>query len=559
MHSDALLDQFLDLASLEFNQSLSPPLPLLEWTQGISLPHGGKFTLEGHVYQRDLLTEEHPRQVYKKAAQMGLTEVSILKTMHGLLFGRYPQGVLYLLPSVADVTDFSRGRFGPFLAENPEIGKEVSDTDAISIKRVRKAMLYLRGARATSKIEGFKRTSSQLKSVPVDRICYDELDEMDPNMVDLARERLSHSLVKEELYLSTPSIPDFGIDKLYTESDQRVWMIRCQKCQTETCLEVEFPSCLLELPDGQVIRACKKCKAEVFPKDGHWVPLYPERSKDLVGWWISQLNSAFVSPGSILKTYNDPPNHNLMEVYNSKLGMAFISAENRLTLPDVYACCGQEAMATKNQGPCAMGVDIGSMLHVVVGCRPTEKALQVLYLARVSSFNDVHDIARRFNVRSAVLDMEPELRQARAFQQTEPYSVFLCDYQDSLTTGTKWDELTKLIKVNRTEICDETHHLVATPGRLILPRRCEEVDQFARELSNIAKVLQEDLETGSREYRYRKTGEDHYRHALNYLTLAALKVPLSDNTPWWARRDQRVKVRTGLARLDEKIERMRGY
>ena len=47
-------------------------------------------------------------------------------------------------------------------------------------------MLYLRGARATGKIEGIKKTSSSLKGIPVDRIVFDEVDEMDPAMVDLA-------------------------------------------------------------------------------------------------------------------------------------------------------------------------------------------------------------------------------------------------------------------------------------------------------------------------------------------------------------------------------------
>ncbi len=76
--------------------------------------------------------------------------------------------------------------------------------------------------------------------------------------------------------------------------------------------------------------------------------------------------------------------------------------------------------------------------------------MQVCYLVRISSFNDLHDIAQRFNVRCAVIDLEPELRAAREFQRDEQFPVFLCDYQDSLTTGTRWDEQTKLVKVNRT-------------------------------------------------------------------------------------------------------------
>ena len=86
-----------------------------------------------------------------------------------------------------------------------------------------------------------------------------------------------------------------------------------------------------------------------------------------------------------------------------------------------------------------------------------------------------------------------------------------------------------MVKVNRTELCDAIHDLFSRGGRIVLPRRSEEIEIYAREMTNIAKVLQEDPETGSREYRYRKLGEDHYFHATNYLYLAAQKIPLSDN------------------------------
>jgi len=236
------------------------------------------------------------------------------------------------------------------------------------------------------------------------------------------------------------------------------------------------------------------------------------------------LNSVYVDPGKVLKAFREPPNRNLAEFYNSKLGLAYISADNRLTVQDVYSCCGQEAMSMNHTGPCAMGVDVGSLLNVVVGCRPKEKVLQIIYMARVSSFNDVHDIAQRFNVKYAVIDMEPELRKAREFAQAEHYPVFLCDYQDHVVTGPVWDEEKRVVKVNRTDICDATHDLVSSSGFLVLPRRSEELDLFAKQVCNAAKVLQEDQETGSREYRYRKLGEDHYRHALNYFYLASKRI-----------------------------------
>jgi hypothetical protein len=520
---------------LEFNQSPDKPIFISQWVQGLDLG-GRKFTFEGHEYQVDMLKENATRQCFKKGAQVGATEVNVLKTLHGLLFGRYVQGVLYLFPTVNDVTDFSKGRFGPLVSDNEEVASQVSHTDAVGVKRIKKSMLYLRGARSTGKIEGIKRTSSALKGVPVDRLVCDEVDEMEEAMITLAIERLGHSLVKEEAYLSTPSIPDFGISKLYDESDQRVWEIKCSHCNTGTVLELEFPNCLLELSDGRVIRACKKCKKEIFPRDGQWVAQYPGRSKDLVGWWISQLNSVFVDPGKILKAFNDASKKNLQEFYNSKLGMAYISADNRLTVQDVYDRCGQEPMLSNFRGPAAMGVDVGLMLNVVVGFRAKEKLLQVCYMARVSSFNDVSDIAQRFNVKCAVIDMEPELRKAREFQSSQRYPVFLCDYQDSIKAGPQWDENKLIVKTNRTETCDATHDLISSHDLLILPRRSEEVEIFAKQSTNIAKVLQEDPETGSREYRYRKLGEDHYRHALNYLWLAAQRIGIVESPQDYMRR-----------------------
>ena len=527
---DGFYDQLLSAIDYQFEEG-TKDLNILDWAKKVRLATG-PFQIEGHEYQIPMLQEEAQRQCYKKGAQMTVTETNVLKSMHGLISGRYPQGVLYLFPTQNDVADFSKGRFGPLLDDNPEISDLVRNTDSVSVKRIRKSMLYLRGARVTGKIEGIKKTSSSLKGIPIDRVVFDEVDEMDPTMIDLALYRLSHSKIKEEAYLSTPSIPDFGIDKLYNQSDQRVWMIKCQKCGAETCLEIEFPNCLLDLSNGRVIRVCKNCKNEIFPKDGQWVAQYPSRSKDLVGWWISQLNSAYVDPGKILKAFKDPPNRNLAEVYNSMLGMGYVSAENRLTTQDVYGCCGRDAMAMNHKGPCAMGVDVGAMLHVVVGFKPKDKQLQICYMARVSSFNDVHDIAQRFNVKYGVVDMEPELRKAREFSQAESYPVFLCDYQDSIVSGPQWDEEKKLVRVNRTETCDATHDLISSSGLLILPRRSEEMDIFAKQLCNIAKVLQEDPETGSRQYRYRKLGEDHYRHALNYLWLASMRIGISEqDTP----------------------------
>lgn len=487
----------------------------------LQLSHGA-WDLKGHEYQVGWLQEKSPRQCFIKGAQIGATECLVLNTLHGMIHGKYPAGSLYLFPTRDDVRDFSKARFDPLIDSNPFIGSFVQNTDAQNIKQIGKGFLYLRGARSTKSIGG-KKSSSQLKSIPVDRVIFDEMDEIEPEMIELAKERISHSNVQELMYLGTPTIPEYGIDALYQKSDQRVWMIRCGSCGKETSLDLEFPSCLMRRTDESVYRGCIYCKSELDPSKGRWVSQYPDRTKDLVGWWISQLNSSRIDPGYILNLYEDPPHGDLSEVMNSKLGRAYIPSENKLSEQDVFACMQQDPMLSKSEGPCCMGVDVGRELHVVIAQRPTRESLKVIKVGRYESFNDLHDLARAFNVRCAVIDFRPETRKVREFQRTEGYPVFGCEYIEQKVGAVSWNEKEKMVQVNRTEVCDATHELCTEYGKLILPRRNEEMGQFAKEMSNIAKTLIEDSTTGARTYRYIKLSgkADHYRHALNYCYLAS--------------------------------------
>lgn len=129
----------------------------------------------------------------------------MLKAIHSARYGSY-RGILYLFPNKTDVTDFSKGRVDPLIDENPEtVGKWIKDTDSANIKRIWNCYLYLRGM--ASRVG--------LKSVPIDFIIFDELDEAPQNAVDMAMERMAHSEHREVLKLSNPTLPDYGIDKAF--------------------------------------------------------------------------------------------------------------------------------------------------------------------------------------------------------------------------------------------------------------------------------------------------------------------------------------------------------
>jgi hypothetical protein len=73
---------------------------------------------------------------------------------------------------------------------------------------------------------------------------------------------------------------------------------------------------------------------------------------------------------------------------------------------------------------------------------------------------------------------------------------------------------------------DATHRVISDK-KIKLPKRCPEIDEFARQCCNTAKVLEENKRTGSPVYNYIKLGDDHYRHALGYFYLAASGTKIS--------------------------------
>jgi len=272
----------------------------------------------------------------------------------------------------------------------------------------------------------------------------------------------------------------------------------------------------------------------IHPRHGTWRALYPDRTKDLVGWWISQLNSMYIEPGHILDLYNNPPHGDLSEIMNSKLGRAYIAAENRLTPNLVWGCCGQSPMKLRHEGPCFMGIDVGKKLHVIIGVRKTQQLMKIVRICTVDSFNELHELAYKYNVTSCVIDYKPEVHKVREFQAAENFSIYACDYVERKTGSANWDERDGMIKVNRTEVCDATHELVINPGKLELPSRNNAMEDFVFQMCNIAKSLVDDA-YGGKEYRYRPLGStrkkpDHYRHAMNYALLASERCGIqSDN------------------------------
>jgi hypothetical protein len=521
----------------------------------------GYWSFEKRQYLREPMESEVRRRCFMKGTQGGFTEMEVNRSLHQMIFGRCPRGVLYLFPTTWDVSEFSKARFGPLIAANPHsMGKYVQNTDTTSLKKVGESFLFLRGGTLSTHLEAGANEASKLRSISVDKVVFDELDLMDPDAIEKAKGRMGDSDVKEEVYISNPTLPDFGIANVFEKSDQRHWFRKCNSCNEWTCAEIEFPNCVKYKHDGTGYIACKKCGNEVFIDDGQWVAAIRDNSAYMHGYRWSQLSSYRNDPGEILKEYNDPPDGNLGDVIRLRLGLPYVAVEDKLRESDVLECCGDYPMFDSHAGPCAMGIDCQKPKRYLIGIRTGQDKYQLL---RMGYFDDTSnpdpdwytalDLVRRFHVKSCIVDIRPYEDSARVFQRKAlklGCKVYLCEYMESTPLGSMYNDSTGIVKVNRTEIHDATHRMVTTRGKMTIPRRSPEVLVFAKQVSACAKVLETNKKTKQQVYRYRGKigGPDDYRHCLNYFYLAASggKVGMSRETGERTHR-QRQAINRGVA------------
>lgn len=486
--------------------------PLAVWAQRRIRLDGRPFSFDGHEYLRAIYDDTARHVALAKATQIGGSTWAILRSIHGCAMGL---NVVYYHPTYQSVLDFSRSRVGPLLAENPFLRKLLRDTDAIGLKRIGEAHLYLRGMQSTV----------GMKSVPADMVVFDELDEATPQAKSMARERLSHSDYKRIIELSNPSLPDYGIDEVYQRSDQRHWTLKCPACGEWTAPDKVFPTKLgqevrIILPrrDGSYYLACPKCEAELDRAAGEWVADFPGR--EIHGFRISQLFSSKVDPGEILHEFRTTRYAD--RFFNLKIGIPWADLERRLDTASVLALCGDAPLEERSDRPCTMGVDTGKGLHTVI-LRDVDldgERQRVVHLVECREFSELDELMRRFRVERCVIDALPETHATREFARRHRGNVYMAFFQEQQRGEPRWDGPSQMVYVNRVDALDASRAAVRDK-KVVLPRQQPIVEEFARHMAADAKQLEEDEDTGAKRYKYIRTGADHYSLAFTYGLMAA--------------------------------------
>jgi phage terminase large subunit GpA-like protein len=264
-------------------------------------PFHGPYGFRYHPWCRGIHDSKAVWTIAMKAAQLGVTETGINRAFFTL--DQSKRDVLYVLPTTVNASDFSKARFATALKLSDYLKGLFVDTNTVGLKSTGTNVLYIRGSRG----------DSNLKSIPVSELVLDELDEMDIHAVWLALERLSGQLEKHILAVSTPTVPKYGIHKLYLQSTQEHFVFQCPHCSKWT--ELVWPDCIEIVGESvndprckQSFLKCKECKHKLdqeakpeFLATGRWQPTELQVSaEESRGFYINQLYSSTVTPGELV-------------------------------------------------------------------------------------------------------------------------------------------------------------------------------------------------------------------------------------------------------------------
>lgn len=532
-----------DKAITDKSKLLAEQHPLL-WAQysGVNLRAGIPYKLKGYRYQIGITDFEKPKVCIKKGTQVGLTTVFFLYCLWSLIMNRYRQGVLYMMPTADTVQDVARSMFAPIISNSPVLKQYIS-TDTNENKVVNGRPILFTGSQLIDVGGTGVLEARKLRTFPADIVLRDELDHIPQKAIEQSIQRLNASEFRHEVDIGSPTFPDYGIEAVYNESSQGKFQIKCESCGKHTCIETSFPNSII-LKGDRWIRACVHCQNEIFVANGSW----EEDVKDhfRTGRWTSSLLHPNANLEEYMRRFHSVDGAKMAEFQRSVLGIGTAESNHQLSEPVIFSRCGGRAIQMYSSVETAMGVDLGNQLHCVIGIKTARDQFHILHIGRYDSYEKLAEIAKRMNVRMAVLDAGGDIHAPRKFQKETPFTTYLCRYSEHQPYEPSWDAKKGTVTANRNEWCDKVHMTFDSDGMITIPSRCPEVSEYAMEMTKTAKLYDENQKTGIVKPRWKKIGADHYFHATLYFLLAASRTSIKRN-------DGRETVRYPKAKLQYQL------
>lgn len=527
----------LKLATTERHQRTN----LSTWITDNTFINGRPYQYKDHEYQKRIVDDPSRELVYFKAAQLGLSEISLRMALGLVMTTHGGLNLAYVFPTAGFASQYSQTRFQPIISGSPLLRASMTteDLDGASVKTFGpNRAIYFRGASVG--------TTSAI-STSLDAIIFDELDFASPEIVGDYTSRLIHSKHKLKIKLSTPTFEGGPISTAFQASNRWLNMCRCHHCSTvfypeyysmvrvpgwdkhldeitsENLHKVDYKNATLNCP------SCGKVPS-LQPEHRFWDCQNPSEDHVAAGYKITP----FDAPNVISIPYlveASTSYSNKASFRNYSLGECASSQENGLTLEEMEAASIE--MVNSPFTTHTMGVDLGNVSHFVVGGVGSDGKAVVVHYERVplGKFRERYFALKAFYRISVVcVDIQPFTDLVMSLSMTDS-NLFACQYvvkqgldlfevrQREMDRDTATGP-TKQVAVNRTAIFDRLM-VEVREGRLLIRRTADW--QTYRAHATDMKRSQAQLRSGEFASNWVKSskGFDHFWHATAYFFISS--------------------------------------
>ena len=518
--------------------------------------NGKEINLRNYYFLFDLYEDDSDEIVIKKSAQSGVSTYAILKGLHNCRY--WGINGLHTLPTVSDASTFVQSKVNKIIENNPCLADKMSktDTDSVGQKQMGDGFLFYKGTIG-------KTTALMFTS---DQNIHDELDFSDAeNIKTYSSRQEGEASLRKKIWISTPTIPEYGIDEKWEESDQKNLRFNCPHCGYRQHMEWVGKNNESNVDHDNDRYRCQDCDGTIdntlFPHyfagsykggpyeniDMRWEARYPDR--EMSGYWINQMIIPWKPAKQLLKEYRECKAGDaggLTYFHNFKLGNAYQTVDNKITAELFLKNTSDK---TVDETDSVMGVDVqqdelytiigsGQGIYGITRCKDQFDHRGKLIKSKWDELGDYMDV---YGVKASVIDATYKPNDVLTFASRYPHRVFMNWYQNRERGGKvyRYGDDIKFTDKRKPTFSEEVK--VLTDRERAIDKLVTHLDQKQltflyhpddpefQELIKHCKCMYArmvDTKEGKRKREWASTGKDDYFHALVYFEVALHKLSL---------------------------------
>ena len=417
---------------------------VVEWLEKNTMLGGKPFSFKGHEWQIGPLKSKAREIVMIKPSQVGATEMSSRWALARVAMIK-GYTCIYVMPSASFARAFAKTRCDGIISESPFLRNALDrNVDSTDVKKFgANSYLWFKGAQA----------GAQAISVPASCVIVDEYDFGMQDVIATYTSRVTHSHWRHKIFLSTPTIPGFGIADEFDHSRQHFRLCKCTGCNhwywpdffrdcvipghPDANLHKITPAFLAKYPYNDAFMTCPKCgkPADFGPENREWVLSNTDSTAIADGfhvlpWDVPEYNT----PGYVIEAATKYTRR--QDWMNFTLGQPSDDSEACLSLNELRAALLDAHPGTSCSR--VMGLDLGLESYCVIASVFPDQTVVIEHIEAIPIEDLIarrEALVRQFRVRASVTDTMPYVESVIRMQRIDP-NLYGAIYVKSKATET---------------------------------------------------------------------------------------------------------------------------